>query len=123
MTEPQNTDDFLLDILVEFDEYTFRLQQEFIVKRGDYKLFSASVNPTILKKLNQEPSLKRTSEKKPNDIKILCEIKAYQRDSEKTCFLATVDAKDFLDNAYTIKRLIGVKCVDPLYLCQEFETA
>lgn len=123
MTKPQNTDDFILDTLVEFDEHTYRLQQEYIMKCENYKVFSATINPTILKKLNQESSLKRTSEKKANDIKILCEIEAYQRDSEKTCLLVTVDAADFLNNADIIKRLIGVKCVDPLHLCQEFETA
>lgn len=123
MPASQNTDKFILDTLVEFDEHTSRLQQEFIVKRGNYKVFSATINPTILKKLNRESSLKRTSKKKPNDIKILCEIEAYQRDSEKTCFLVTVDANDFLNNADTIKRLIGIKCLDPLHLCQEFETA
>ena len=122
MTKPQNTDDFILDTL-EFDEHTYRLQQEYIMKCENYEVFSATINPTIREKLNQEPSLKKTAEKKSKDTKILCEIEAYQRDSERTGLLVTVDADDFLNNADTIKRRIGVKCLDPLHLCQEFETA
>lgn len=57
--------------------------------------------------------------KKPQDIKILCEVEAYGI-HKQTCLLATADYNDFLNNSKKIESLIGIKCVDPIYIPNEF---
>lgn len=115
------TGDFVLDSMVEFNKKLSGLRHEYNSKLGGYEVFSARVNPETCKKLKNEGALERTARKKPQDIQILCEVEAYGRDSQQTCLLATVDHDDFLNNSETIESLIGIKCVDPIYIPNEFD--
>ena len=52
----------------------------------------------------------------------------YKRDIGKSALpklmsvaIATVDDNDFLSNSKTIESLIGIKCVDPIYIPNEFD--
>ena len=121
LTMPQNIDDFASDCADEIIKQGYLLQRRFDIKCSNYKIFSVVINPKVCQKLNSEPSLKKTTEKKPNDIVILCEVEAYQKSLDGICLLATVDSDDFLDNTNVIKRLVGVKCVHPRDVCREFE--
>ena len=116
------TSDFVLDSMVEFNKKLSGLRCEYDSKLGGYEVFSAIVNPETRKKLQNETALKKTVKKKPQDIEILCEVEAYKHDSKQTCLLATVDYCDFLSNSETIESLIGIKCVDPIYIPNEFDT-
>ena len=115
------TSDFVLDSMVEFNKKLSGLRYEYNSKLGGYKVFSARVNPETCSKLQNETALERTAKKKPQDIQILCEVEAYKQDSKQTCLLATVDNRDFLNNSEMIESLIGIKCVDPLYIPNEFD--
>lgn len=79
------------------------------------------MNPEICKKLQNEKALEKTVKKKPKDIAILCEVEAYMQNSGQKCLLATVDCDDFLSNSETIESLIGIRCVDPIYIPNEFD--
>lgn len=118
---PQKTNDFLLDSMVEFNKILSSMKYDFNKKLGSYQIFSETIDANICNKLENEPKLEKTVRKKPQDIRILCEVEAYQRKSGKICFLATVDHNDFLNNVELIESLIGIKCVDPIYLPNEFE--
>ncbi len=98
-----------------------KIKLNFDTKLGTYRVFHEQADPSIRKKLENESEMKRTVKKKPCDIDILCEVEAYQRSSGKTCLLATTDRVDFLNNRLVIKSLIGVKCIDPVYLPIELE--
>ncbi len=114
------TNDFVLDVMVEFNKLLSGLKYTFYSNLKGYKIFSVEVNPETCKKLHNEKKLEKTVKKKPQDIKILCEVESYKQNSKKTCLLATVDHNDFLSNAKLIESLIGIKCVDPIYLPNEF---
>lgn len=120
--KPRRTDDFVLDAAEEYDKILTKIRFDFDTKLAEYHVFYEPVNPMICKKLENEPKLEKIRLKKPNDIKILCEIEAYQRSSGKTCLLATTDRTDFLNNRPIIESLIGVRCIDPIYLPNELET-
>ena len=119
--KPLKTDDFILYAAEEFDKVLTKIKLNFNAKLGTYRVFHEQADPSIRKKLENEPEMKRTVEKKPSDIDILCEVEAYQKSSGKTCLLATTDCTDFLDNRSVIELLIGVKCIDPVYLPNELE--
>ena len=116
------TSDFILDSMVEFNKKLSGIIHDYNSKLGGYKVFPAKVNPATCDKLKNETALERTVKKKPQDIQILCEVEAYKQDTNQTCLLATVDSRDFLSNSVTIESLIGIKCVDPLYIPSEFDT-
>ncbi len=116
------TSDFVLNSMVEFNKKFSGLRYEYSSKLEGYEIFSVKVNPETCRKLQNEKALKKTAEKKPQDITILCEVEAYKQDSRQTCLLATVDRVDFLNNSETIESLIGIKCVDPIYIPNEFDT-
>ena len=118
----QGIDDFVLDAMQEFDKILTRIKYNFDTKLSRYFVFHDPVNPSTCKKLQGEPKLEKTVRKKPQDIRILCEVEAYQSNSGKTCLLATTDHADFLDNKSTIESLIGIKCIDPIYLPNELTT-
>lgn len=117
--KPRRTDDFVLDAAEEYDKILTKIRFNFNTKLANYHVFYEPVNPSVCKKLKNEPRLKKTNLKKYKDIKILCEIEAHQRNTGKTCLLATTDRADFLNNRSTIESLIGVKCIDPIYLPNE----
>lgn len=114
------TKGFVLDSMVEFNKKLSGLTNEYESKLKGYEVFSASVNSKTCKKLQNEKALERTVKKKPNDVKILCKVEAYMHDSKQTCLLATVDDHDFLSNSKIIESLIGIKCVDPIYIPNGF---
>ena len=114
------TTDFVLNSMVEFNKKLSGLRYEYNSKLSGYEVFSTRVNSETLKKLQNERALERTVRKKPQDIRILCEVEAYMHDSKQTCLLATVDDHDFLSNSVTIESLIGIKCMDPIYIPNEF---
>lgn len=116
------TRDFVLNSMVEFNKKLSGLRYEYNSKLGGYEVFSTRVNSETCKKLRNARALEKTARKKPQDIQILCEVEAYKHDSKQTCLLATVDDDDFLSNAETIESLIGIKCVDPIYIPKEFGT-
>lgn len=117
------TTDFVLNSMVEFNKKLSRLRHGYDSKLGGYEVFPVGINPETYKKLQNEKALERTVKKKPQDIAILCEVAAYQQDSKRTCLLATVDYNDFLSNSEVIESLIGIKCVDPIYMPNEFDVA
>ncbi|MYH04667.1 MAG: hypothetical protein F4140_07380 [Cenarchaeum sp. SB0675_bin_21] len=114
------TVDFVLNLMTEFNKKLSSLRYEYNAKLSGYEVFSTVVNPATCKKLQNERTLEKTAKKKPQDIQILCEVEAYKHDSKQTCLLATVDERDFLNNSKTIESLIGIKCVDPIYIPNEF---
>lgn len=116
------TSDFVLNSMVEFNKKLSSLIYEYNSKLSGYDVFSTKVNSETCRKLKNEITLERTAKKKPQDIQILCEVEAYMHESKQTCLLATVDDEDFLSNSETIESLIGIKCVDPIYLPSEFDT-
>lgn len=85
-------------------------------------MFAAEVNPDTCKKLRNAKELKRTVRKKPQDIRILCVAESHKQSMKHYCLLATVDHHDFLSNSSTIERLIGIKCIDPIYPPNEFSS-
>ena len=113
------TSDFVLNLMVELNKKLSGLRYEYDTKLGGYEVFSTRVNSETCKKLKNDRTLERTAKKKPQDIQILCEVEAYMHDSKQTCLLATVDYNDFLSNSKTIQSLIGIKCVDPIYIPSE----
>lgn len=115
------TSDFVLNSMVEFSKKLSGLKYKYDSKLSGYEVFSTSVNSETCKKLQNERALEKTARKKPQDIRILCEVEAYKRGSKQTCLLATVDDHDFLSNSKTIESLIGIKCVDPIYIPNEFD--
>ena len=115
------TSDFVLNSMVEFNKKFSGLRYEYNSKLEGYEIFSARVNPETCRKLQDEKTLEKTVNKKPQDIEILCEVEAYKQDSKQKCLLATVDHVDFLNNSETIESLIGIKCVDPIYIPNEFD--
>ena len=117
------TRDFVLNSMVEFDKKLSGLWYEYNSKLGGYKVLSTKVNSETCKKLKNDRALERTAKKKPQDIQILCEVEAYMHDSKQTCLLATVDSNDFLNNSKRIQSLIGIKCVDPIYIPSELGVA
>lgn len=114
------TRDFALDSMVEFNKKLSGLRYEYNSKLSGYEVFSTRVNPETCRKLQNERALEKTVRRKPQDIRILCEVEAYRHESEQACLLATVDDHDFLSNSKTIELLIGIKCVDPIYIPNEF---
>ena len=114
------TVDFVLNSMAEFNKKLSRLRYEYNSKLSGYEVFSTKVNSATCEKLQNERSLEKTVKKKPQDIRILCEVEAYKHNSKQTCLLATVDERDFLSNSKTIESLIGIKCVDPIYIPNEF---
>lgn len=116
-------EDFVLNSAAEFDNKLSRIKFDYASKLGEYKVFSANVNPETCKKLQNAKALAKTVRKKPQDIKILCEVESYKQCLKQTCLLVTVDRNDFLNNSKIIESLIGIKCVDPIYLPNEFGPA
>lgn len=114
------TSDFVLNSMVEFNKKLSRLTNKYNSRLKEYEVFSTRVNSSTCKKLQNEKALERVVKKKPQDIQILCEVEAYMHDSKQTCLLATVDDHDFLSNSAIIESLIGIKCVDPIYIPNEF---
>ena len=113
-------DDFILNLMSEYDKKLSSLICEYEFKLSGYEVFLTRASSETYKKLQNEKTLEKTVKKKSQDIQILCEVEAYARDSKQTCMLATVDKRDFLSNSETIESLIGIKCVDPLYIPSEF---
>jgi len=114
------TVDFVLESMAEFNKRLSGLRYEYYSRLSGYEVFPAKVNSATCAKLQNEKALQKTAAKKPQDIQILCEVEAYKHDSKQTCLLATVDEHDFLSNSKTIESLIGIKCVDPIYIPYEF---
>ena len=98
-----------------------KIELNFATKLGNYRILDEQADLSIREKLEKEPKMKKTVEKKPGDVDILCEVEAYQRISGKKCLLATTDHADFLNNSSVIESLIGIKCIDPVYLPNELE--
>jgi|APSaa5957512535_1039671.scaffolds.fasta_scaffold02275_3 hypothetical protein len=117
---PPNIPAFVVSAMVEFNKISSKIQFDFLTKSGGYKILPKIVNPATCQKLRGEPKLQKTVQRKPDDIQILCEVEAFQQSSEKKCLLATLDHKDMLNNSSLIESLIGIKCLDPLYLANEF---
>ena len=116
------TEDFVLNSMVEFNKILSRINFDYYSKLGGYELFSVNVNPEICKKLQNAEALVKTVKNKPQDIKILCEVESHKQNLKQTCLLVTVDRRDFLNNSKTIESLVGIKCVDPIYIPNEFRS-
>ena len=116
---PPGVSEFVVSAMGEFDKISSKIQLDFITKFGEYEIIPKTVNPATCEKLRKEPKLQKTVQNKPNDIQILCEVEAFQQSSGKKCLLATLDYKDMLNNSSLIESLIGIKCLDPLYLANE----
>lgn len=117
---PPNVSEFVISIMIEFNKISSKIQLDFVTKLGEYKIIPKTVDPAICEKLRKEPKLQKTVQSKPNDIQILCEVESFQKSSGEKCLLATLDHKDLLGNSSLIESLIGIKCLDPLYLASEF---
>ncbi len=96
---PPNVSKFVVSAMVEFNKISSKIQLDFITKLGEYKIIPKTVNPATCEKLQNEPQLKKTVQRKPDDIQILCEVEAFQQSSGKKCLLATLDHKDMLNNS------------------------
>lgn len=108
--------EFMTAIMVEILKQGNFLRDKFDNFSNKIMTINSAIDPTLLLKLQQDPSLLQTATKKPNDLKILCEVAAHQRDIHKWSILVTLDEKDFLSQASQIDKLSNVKCVDPLYV-------
>ena len=117
--KPQNVSDFVILVMIELNKILTALQFDFFTKLDGYNILPQMVNPNTCQKLQNEPKLRKTIQRKSKDIKILCEVEAFQQNSGKKCLLATLDHKDFLNNSALIDSLIDIKCVDPIYLPNE----
>ena len=102
--------------LANFSTSMASINCEYLSKSQKYSLFTNAINQETCNKLNSDAKMQKTVQKKPNDIKILCEVEAFQQDTDKQGILVTLDRKDFLKNASVIYGLIGVTCCDPIYL-------
>lgn len=110
------TVNFVNKTLANFSTSMASLNCEYLNKSQKYPLFTNAINQETCNKLNSDTKMQKTVQKKPNDIKILCEVEAFQQDASKQGILVTLDRKDFLNNASAIYSLIGVICCDPIYL-------
>lgn len=113
--------DYIVKWLVEVNKVNTALRFEFYKRLGTYKEILHPVNASTCQKLRGHSKLQKTVNKKPNDITILCEVEALYSSTNDPCILVTTDSRDFLDNASLIKGLVGVICVDPLYLAAEIK--
>ena len=117
--QTQNISNFVISSMVEFNKILSSLQFDFFTKLNGYEILPQKVDSATCQKLRCEPKLQKTVQNKPKDIQILCEVESFQQDSGKKCLLATLDHKDLLNNSSIIDSLIGIKCMDPIYLALE----
>lgn len=108
--------EFMTAIMVEILKQGNFIRDKFDSFSNKIRTTNSAIDPALLKKLQQDPSMKNIAAKKPNDLQILCEVAAHQRDTHKWAILVTLDERDFLNNSLQIDKLSNVKCVDPLYI-------
>jgi len=108
--------EFMTTIMVEILKQGNFIRDKFDNFSSKIRTTNSAIDPALLNKLQQDPAMKNTAIKKPNDLQILCEVAAHQRDIHKWSLLVTLDERDFLNNSLQIDKLSNVKCVDPLYI-------
>ena len=108
--------EFMTSIMVEILKQGNLIRDKFDKFTSKLTITDSPVDAGLLSKLQNEPSMANTARKKPNDIKIMCEVAAHQNYIHKWSLLVTLDEKDFLNNSQIIDKITNVKCVDPLYI-------
>ena len=110
--------EFVTNIGVGINKIATTLSYDFHMRVSVHRIITAKIDTTLLQRLKSDPALQKTAQKKPNDLQIICEAEANQREIKKWNILVTLDKSDFLNNADPIEKIAKVICVDPLYLPQ-----
>ncbi len=108
--------EFVTEIMIGINRIATGLNYNLVIKLPKYTRTVGTVDPALLTSLGKDSKLSGIVRKKPNDVKILCEVKAHQRTIKKWSILVTLDKNDFLKNANHIEKMYKVICVDPLYI-------
>lgn len=110
--------EFVTTIGVGINKISTTLSYDFHMRVSVHRVITAKIDTALLQRLKSDPALQKTAQKKPNDLQIICEVEANQREIKKWSILVTLDKNDFLNNAAQIEKIAKVNCVDPLYLLQ-----
>ena len=110
--------EFVTNIGVGINKIATTLLYDFNMRVSTHKIITSKIDVALLQRLKTDSILQKTAQKKPNDLQIICEVEANQREIKKWSILITLDKNDFLNNVAQIEKIAKVICVDPLYLPQ-----